>query len=312
MLRRAVAPVTSRYVAAPKMAIATRSLHSVISQHEYGTIGNLTPVTPGERVVRSAADEFGSPHVFPDQAAKYGQYAKHTNPAYCEDDTSEEIVLNSYPEGTAEGRLEHVEGAGATKTYHAGLFDEKFFRENILKPAAPESQEDKAQLMDYCLNLTLVSLGLVLLRYILWMVWHAGLPHATMVAMSNIEVEIGELDDNQNKTVMWNGKPIFVYKRSAEKLRLLSEVPMSELKHPQTEESRFHGHSTAVLIGICPHLGCVPLPNEGIYAGFFCPCHGSQFDASGRIRQGPAPLNLEIPKHYWISDTMLFLGANKS
>ena len=140
--------------------------------------------------------------------------------------------------------------------------------------------------------------------------WWVGQPRLTLVNESNVEVEIGEMEDKECKTIVWRGKPVYVYARSEGQMKTLSETPMSALKHPETDESRFpNNRRYAVVIAICTHLGCIPSANEGAFGGFFCPCHGSHYDASARIRVGPAPLNLEIPPHRWIDEGTVYLGT---
>ncbi|EPY35030.1 ubiquinol-cytochrome c reductase iron-sulfur subunit [Strigomonas culicis] len=146
-------------------------------------------------------------------------------------------------------------------------------------------------------------------RYAVLPLWYVGQPAMSMVGQMNIEAEIGSLEDRECKTVVWRGKPVFVYKRSERQMKEILETPMSQLKHPETDEARFpEKRDMAVVIAICTHLGCVPIPNEGLFNGFFCPCHGSHYDASGRIRQGPAPLNLEVPPYKWLDENNIYMG----
>jgi len=265
-----------------------------------------TPLTVKDKPVNSWSDEFLKPPVSKEMESKYGRYAKYSDPALSKVDTTEEVVLNTYPEGTKQGRIEVTR---PLKEFDACMWDEKFFRKNILKPKIPDSQMDKGRVTDYALNSVLLGFAIYIARYVLLPVWYVGQPRMSMVAMMNIEAEIGEMEDKQCKTVVWRGKPIYVYKRSAKQMKDVQDVPMSQLKHPETDESRFTGKMDhAVVIAICTHLGCIPIPNDGLFGGFFCPCHGSHYDASGRIRQGPAPLNLEVPPYKWISDSAVYLG----
>lgn len=264
------------------------------------------PITKDDRVVNSPGDEFGAPPRSQEMVNKYGRMAEFSNPAYTKVDTSKEVVLNTYPEGDAYGRIEnHVD----IKTYSACQYDEEFFRKNILKPKKPVDQEDRARTLDLVLNSCLAGLVLIAVRYMVAPMWWIGQPRMTLVFESNIEVEIGQMDDKECKTIAWRGKPVYLYKRSANQLKQMADVSTSSLKDPQTDQERFGDKiDYCVVLGICTHLGCIPIPNEGMYLGFFCPCHGSHYDASGRIRVGPAPLNLEIPPHNWIDDQTIFLG----
>ncbi|CAD2216903.1 reiske iron-sulfur protein precursor [Angomonas deanei] len=266
------------------------------------------PLTKGDKAVNSFNDEFMKPAVNASMEGKYGRYAKYSDPALAEVDVSEEVVLNTYPEGAREGRIEATAGV-ALKDYDANLWDEAFFRKHILKPKLPDELEDRARVTDYALNSCMLGFVILMARYLLLPLWYVGQPAMSMVGQMNIEAEIGALDDRECKTVVWRGKPVFVYKRSERQLKEVAETPMRELKHPETDAQRFPDRQEyAVVIAICTHLGCVPIPNEGLFNGFFCPCHGSHYDASGRIRQGPAPLNLEVPPYKWLDDNNIYMG----
>lgn len=276
----------------------------VLKQYEF-----YENITKDDKVVQSYMDEFGSPPRSQEMTNKYGRYGEFSNPAFAKVDTSKEVVLNSYPEGTPYSRIECQHGSTDMTTWAASMFDEEFFRKNILKPKPTLETEDRARVLDYVLNSSLIGLTALGIRYTIAPVWWMGQPKMTLVFESNVEVEIGPMDDKECRTVVWRGKPVFLYKRSDFQRKQLEEVPLSALKDPQADKERFPvKNEYAVVIGICTHLGCVPAPNEGIYMGFFCPCHGSHYDASGRIRQGPAPLNLEIPPHKWLDDSTIFLG----
>jgi ubiquinol-cytochrome c reductase iron-sulfur subunit len=116
-------------------------------------------------------------------------------------------------------------------------------------------------------------------------------------------------------TVVWRGKPIFVRNRTPEEVKTAEGVPLNELIDPATDASRVKdGHAKyLVVIGICTHLGCIPLGNKsteprGEWGGWFCPCHGSQYDVSGRVRHGPAPANLAVPPYAYMNDTKIKIG----
>lgn len=267
-----------------------------------------TPLVAKDKPVNSFGDEFLKPQIRGDMVAKHGPYAKYSDPAFAQVDTTKEVVLNTYPEGTREGRIEVTAGV-PLKDYNASMWDEDFFRKHILKPRQPDSAADRARVMDYALNSVMVGFSILMIRYAVLPVWYMGQPTMTMVGQMNIEAEIGVLEDKKCKTVVWRGKPVYVYKRSVRQLKEMEETPMSALKHPETDVARFpNNRFLAVCIAICTHLGCIPIPNEGLFGGFFCPCHGSHYDASGRIRQGPAPLNLEVPPHKWLNDETIYLG----
>lgn len=268
------------------------------------------PLTKKDRPVNSWSDEFGKIPQSQEMVSKYGRYAKYSDPALCDVDTSEEVVLNTYPDGAAPGRIEATAGV-ALKDYDANLWDEEFFRKHILKPKLPDHLEDRARVTDYALNSCLLGFVILMARYAVLPLWYVGQPAMSMVGQMNIEAEIGEMDERACKTVVWRGKPVFVYRRSERQMKEIADTPMSALKHPETDEARFPDpahRDKAIVIAICTHLGCVPIPNEGLFNGFFCPCHGSHYDPSGRIRQGPAPLNLEVPPYKWLDENTIYMG----
>ena len=122
------------------------------------------------------------------------------------------------------------------------------------------------------------------------------------------QVDIGAIQLGQVITVKWRGKPVFIKHRTAEQIAEAATVNVGELRHAQTDAERTTKPEWLIVLGVCTHLGCVPLPNAGDYNGWYCPCHGSHYDGSGRIRRGPAPLNLEVPTYKFLSDTKVMLG----
>ncbi|MGH6836732.1 MAG: ubiquinol-cytochrome c reductase iron-sulfur subunit [Methylocella sp.] len=134
-------------------------------------------------------------------------------------------------------------------------------------------------------------------------------PDATTLAAASTEVDIANIAEGQIVTVKWRAKPVFISHRSQKEIAAARAVPLSELRDPASDESRVQKPEWLILIGICTHLGCVPLKNDGPYeGGYFCPCHGSVYDASGRIRYGPAPYNLALPPYNFASDTKVTIG----
>lgn len=159
-------------------------------------------------------------------------------------------------------------------------------------------------------TLTASSLALVGAACSAWPLVDSLNPSADVLALSSIEVDISSVEPGQTMTVKWRGKPVFIKNRTEEEIKEAKETPMSALIDPQEDTERVKpGHDKwLITIGICTHLGCVPLSNKGDYHGWFCPCHGSHYDTSGRIRKGPAPLNLAIPPYEFISDTKIRIG----
>lgn len=140
-------------------------------------------------------------------------------------------------------------------------------------------------------------------------------PDASVLALASIELDIGSVPLGQEITVKWRGKPVFVRHRTEEEIKEAEAVDITELRDPQTDDARLMKGPDGklekqwlILVGICTHLGCVPLAYKGEYDGYFCPCHGSVYDTSGRIRKGPAPLNLPVPPYEFLSATKIKIG----
>eukprot|EP00211_Chloroparvula_japonica_P015549 CAMPEP_0119118292 /NCGR_PEP_ID=MMETSP1310-20130426/192_1 /TAXON_ID=464262 /ORGANISM="Genus nov. species nov., Strain RCC2339" /LENGTH=219 /DNA_ID=CAMNT_0007107639 /DNA_START=151 /DNA_END=810 /DNA_ORIENTATION=- len=133
-------------------------------------------------------------------------------------------------------------------------------------------------------------------------------PSLDVMAMANMEFDLSDLPEGQAMTVKWRGKPVFIRHRTAAEIAAAEADDSADLRDPETDASRVKNPKYLVLIGICTHLGCVPLNAAGSYNGWFCPCHGSHYDLSGRIRAGPAPRNLEIPAYKYLSDSQILVG----
>ncbi len=131
---------------------------------------------------------------------------------------------------------------------------------------------------------------------------------ADVLALATIEVDLAPVAEGQQITVNWRGKPVFIRHRTAEEIAAARDVDMDDLKDPQPDSERALRPEWLIMVGVCTHLGCVPLGNQGEYNGWFCPCHGSHYDTSGRIRKGPAPENLGIPDYVFTDDTTVVIG----
>ncbi|KAI5737797.1 hypothetical protein M8J76_016926 [Diaphorina citri] len=131
---------------------------------------------------------------------------------------------------------------------------------------------------------------------------------ADVLAMAKIEVKLADIPEGRNVTFKWRGKPLFIRHRAAAEIAKEQAVAISTLRDPQADSERVKDPKWLVLIGVCTHLGCVPVANAGDFGGYYCPCHGSHYDASGRIRKGPAPLNLEVPKYEFPEPGLLVVG----
>ena len=133
-------------------------------------------------------------------------------------------------------------------------------------------------------------------------------PDASVKALATTEVDISAIGPGKTITVLWRGKPVFIRRRTPEEIKEANNVKLEELKDPQKDQDRVKKSEWLVMIGVCTHLGCVPLGNKGEFNGWFCPCHGSHYDTSGRIRKGPAPTNLEIPKYEFVNNNTIKIG----
>ena len=133
-------------------------------------------------------------------------------------------------------------------------------------------------------------------------------PDASVKALASIEIDLSAIDIGQSITVSWRGKPVFIRRRTQDEIAEARSVAFAALPDPQGDETRVTKEEWLVMVGICTHLGCVPLGQSGDFNGWFCPCHGSHYDTSGRIRKGPAPKNLEIPPYEFVGDTRIKIG----
>ena len=138
-------------------------------------------------------------------------------------------------------------------------------------------------------------------------------PSRDVLALASTEVDLSPIAVGSAVTIVWRGKPVFVRRRTAEEVQAARQTPLSELPDPASDQSRVKKDEWLVLLGVCTHLGCVPLgqkpsDSRGEFGGWFCPCHGSHYDTSGRIRKGPAPANLAVPDYVFTSDTQIRIG----
>jgi ubiquinol-cytochrome c reductase iron-sulfur subunit len=165
------------------------------------------------------------------------------------------------------------------------------------------------------------AFGVVALGAMTWPLIDQMNPDASALALASVDVDISQLNQGESITVMWRGKPVFVRRRTQKEIEEAKAVPLDELKDPLARNPNLPGEAPAtdenraaeageewlVMIGICTHLGCIPLGQQGEYGGWFCPCHGSHYDTAGRIRRGPAPENLLIPP-YAFDESVITIG----
>ncbi len=138
-------------------------------------------------------------------------------------------------------------------------------------------------------------------------------PAADTLALSSTEVDLAPVEVGMSITVVWRGKPVFIRHRTAEEIKKAEAVPLDDLIDPEADKDRVQKPQWLIMVGVCTHLGCIPLGQKsndpkGEFGGWFCPCHGSHYDSSGRIRKGPAPENLRIPAYTFLTDTTVKIG----
>jgi ubiquinol-cytochrome c reductase iron-sulfur subunit len=163
------------------------------------------------------------------------------------------------------------------------------------------------------LYLASAAMGAVGAATLAWPFINFWNPSADVLALSTTDVDLKPVQVGQAITVVWQGKPVFVRHRTPEEIKAAEDVPLADLPDPQPDAKRVKKPEWLIMVGVCTHLGCVPLGQKptdpkGEFGGWFCPCHGSQYDTSGRIRKGPAPANLAIPPYAFTDDTTIRIG----
>lgn len=182
-------------------------------------------------------------------------------------------------------------------------------------PSTPPKKDPTRR--DFLL-LTAGAVGTVGAAYFSWPFIDSMNPAADVLAQSTVDVDLAPIPEGQAITVVWRGKPIFVRRRTTAEIQEAEKTPLSDLIDPESDQQRVKkGHNSwLIVVGICTHLGCIPTGNKptqdrGKYGGWACPCHGSLYDTSGRVRRGPAPLNLAIPPYMFVNDTVIRIGVEE-
>jgi len=163
------------------------------------------------------------------------------------------------------------------------------------------------------LQLSTITLGVVGTAAFIWPFLKSMNPAEDTLALGSTEVNISSIEEGQSITVKWRGKPVFIRKRTKEEIEEARNVKFADLKDPAKDVDRVQKEEWLILVGVCTHLGCVPLgqkisDTKGEFNGWYCPCHGSHYDTSGRIRKGPAPNNLDVPPYNFLNDTTIKIG----
>ena len=175
----------------------------------------------------------------------------------------------------------------------------------IMAEHAPDAQEVDRR--DF-LNVATIGVTAVGAAFVAWPFVAQWKPAADVLALATTVVDLAPVAEGQQITVNWRGKPVFIRHRTAAEIAAARDVAMDDLKDPQPDSERALRPEWLIMVGVCTHLGCVPLGNQGEYNGWFCPCHGSHYDTSGRIRKGPAPENLGVPDYVFTDDATVVIG----
>ena len=175
-----------------------------------------------------------------------------------------------------------------------------------LKPSGKANRRDFL----YISSITVGGLGAA---SFIWPFLKSMNPAQDTLALGSTEVDISNIEVGQSVTVKWRGKPVFIRRRTISEIQEAREVNIESLRDPAQDSERVKQDEWLVLVGVCTHLGCVPLgqkmaDTKGEYNGWFCPCHGSHYDTAGRIRKGPAPTNLPVPPYSFINDNTIKIG----
>lgn len=180
----------------------------------------------------------------------------------------------------------------------------------ISETATTQSDNDRRRDFLYLLTAATTAVGA---GAMVWPLVENLNPSADVLALATVELDLSAIELGQRVTVKWRGKPVFVHRRTPDEIAQAEADDTTDLVDPQPDRDRVQRTEWLILVGICTHLGCVPLGQKasdqrGEFNGWFCPCHGSVYDMSGRIRRGPAPSNLEVPSYAFIDDTTVLIG----
>lgn len=165
---------------------------------------------------------------------------------------------------------------------------------------------------DFLSILALATAGVGAAAFV-WPVIDSMNPSADVLALASTEVDLSQLEVGQSITVLWRKKPVFIRRRTESEIDAAQSVDLGDLIDPQSDADRVQNPEFLIMVGVCTHLGCIPLGQKsgdpkGEFGGWFCPCHGSHYDTSGRIRKGPAPTNLAVPGYEFLTDTTVRIG----
>uniref|UniRef100_A0A665V7Z3 Cytochrome b-c1 complex subunit Rieske, mitochondrial n=1 Tax=Echeneis naucrates TaxID=173247 RepID=A0A665V7Z3_ECHNA len=184
------------------------------------------------------------------------------------------------------------------------------YRRNEVIDPKKSSQEssDSRRAFSYLLTGASTVVGVYMAKTVVTQFVSSMSASADVLALSKIEIKLSDIPEGKNMTFKWRGKPLFVRHRTEKEIATEVAVNIAELRDPQHDKDRVINPRWVIVLGVCTHLGCVPIANAGDFGGYYCPCHGSHYDASGRIRKGPAPLNLEVPYYEFPDDDTVIVG----
>lgn len=168
--------------------------------------------------------------------------------------------------------------------------------------------EDQRKLFSYLMTATVGAAGVITAKSAVTKMVSSLSATRDVLALARVEVKLNEIPPGKNAVIKWRGKPLFVKHRTQAEIEAANSVNLSELRDPQSDAERVKKPEWLVLIGVCTHLGCVPIADKGDFNGYYCPCHGSHYDASGRARKGPAPKNLEVPEYEFSDENTIVVG----
>lgn len=198
-----------------------------------------------------------------------------------------------------------VNGGGIARAVKTPAHDIAYDTSNhtIVKTGDPDKRAFTYFVMTGGRMIYASALRLAVLKFLLSMS-----ASADVLALASLEVDLAKVEQGSTVTVKWRGKPVFIRRRTPAEIAKEAAVDVASLRDPQADADRAKNPEWLVAVGVCTHLGCVPIANAGDYNGWFCPCHGSHYDASGRIRKGPAPENLEIPEYKFMEGDKMLIG----
>lgn len=199
------------------------------------------------------------------------------------------------------------------RCYHAGNMDVpdfSYYRRSAVKDSAAKSSDSAGDRMafSYVMSGALAVSGAYGAKSLVNQFISSWSASQDVLAMAKIEIKLADIPEGKNMTFKWRGKPLFIRHRTAQEVEIEQAVDPATLRDPQADGERVKEPEWLVILGVCTHLGCVPIANAGEFGGYYCPCHGSHYDASGRIRKGPAPLNLEVPYYEFPEEGLLVVG----